>query len=204
MKRVYIAGGVVICLLIELIAVLAGILWGITRVRPDTVPITPHVIPVRTAVTVSARDEHFVSVNKMVNAAEYQPEAETSGAVSVPDTYETNPAEVEALAKTVWGEARGLSADEWRLVVWCVLQRVDDSRWPDTVEGVVMQPGQFHGYAEGNPVDPDIYEVCAGELARWAAGVAAAVHEEYAPTAPYYYFEGFDGHNWFREIYKSV
>ena len=54
--------------------------------------------------------------------------------------------DVELLAKTLYGEARGIpSVDEKAAVIWCILNRVDDHRWPDSIEGVVTQPGQFAG-----------------------------------------------------------
>ena len=63
-----------------------------------------------------------------------------------------------ALAKMVWGEARGCSTTEQAATIWCVLNRYDsgDHFWADTVEGITTQPCQFYGYDPSNPVDPDI------------------------------------------------
>lgn len=48
--------------------------------------------------------------------------------------YIPDAAEVEALAKMLYGEARGIASDmEKAACVWCVLNRVDDPRFPDTV-----------------------------------------------------------------------
>lgn len=48
--------------------------------------------------------------------------------------YVPNAAEIEALAKLIYGEAGIVpSTTEQAAVVWCVLNRVDDPRFPDTV-----------------------------------------------------------------------
>lgn len=118
-----------------------------------------------------------------------------------PETPLTN-SDITLLAKTVWGEARGCTPEEQRLVVWTVLQRVDaDGAFApyDTIEAAVTAPGQFVGYNENHPVDPDIYDLCLEALADWQSGAEPPTHEIYAPTAPYYFFDGDGRHNWFRE-----
>ena len=109
--------------------------------------------------------------------------------------------DIELLVKTVWGEARGCSQEEWRLVVWTVLQRVDADDWGDTVEDVVTAKYQFIGYRTGNPIDPVIYAVVIEELTEWAHGANPLTHELYAPTAPYYFFYGDGVNNWFRGVW---
>ena len=52
--------------------------------------------------------------------------------------YVPNAAEVEALAKLIYGEAGIVpSTTEQAAVAWCVLNRVDDPRFPDTVLEVI-------------------------------------------------------------------
>ena len=51
-------------------------------------------------------------------------------------------ADVVALARMLYGEARGCTVDNQMKCVWCVLNRVDDARFPDTIIGVVSAPGQ--------------------------------------------------------------
>ena len=60
-------------------------------------------------------------------------------------------ADVTALAQMLYGEARGCTVDNQRKCVWCVLNRVDDVRFPDTIIGVVSQSGQFYGYSLISP-----------------------------------------------------
>ena len=48
--------------------------------------------------------------------------------------------EVEAIAKTVYGEAMVTGSDEeMSAVVWCILNRVDSPIYPDSIIGVITQ-----------------------------------------------------------------
>ena len=109
--------------------------------------------------------------------------------------------DVEALARTVYGEARGCSPMEQRLVVWTVLQRLDDTRWPDTISEVVRQPNQFKGYSELHPLDNAILTLCEEEAAAWAGGASPPVAEPWAPEIPYFFFDSRGGRNYFRETW---
>ncbi len=78
--------------------------------------------------------------------------------------YIPDAAEVEALAKMLYGEARGVVSDtEKAACVWCVLNRVDDPRFPDTVLEVVAAPYQFAGYSADYPVLPAEYCFFTGD-----------------------------------------
>lgn len=105
------------------------------------------------------------------------------------------------LAKTIWGEARGCSPEEQELVVWCILNRVDNARWPDTIKGVVSQEDQFHGYCSDFPVEDDIKEVVLKVLMQWYQEEAPATYPPYATTTGYLFFSGDSKHehNWYRE-----
>lgn len=71
------------------------------------------------------------------------------------------------MAKTIWGEARGVSEAEQEKVAWCVLNRVDDSRFPNTIIGVITAPNQFHGYSSGFPCTDEMYELALDVIYRW-------------------------------------
>ena len=114
-----------------------------------------------------------------------------------------SPHELTLLAKTVWGEARGCTPEEQRLVVWTVLQRVGADGYGDTIEDVVKDPRQFGGYKNSNPVEPEIYALCEAEAEKWARGEMPPTLEPYATALPYYFFDGRRGedrrsHNYFR------
>lgn len=107
--------------------------------------------------------------------------------------------EERALAKVVWGEARGCSKTEQAAVVWCVLNRVDSELFPDSVLDVLEQPHQFDGYKPSHPVDVDILEVVQDVLDRYDT-----VGEE-GRVIPYDYlfFEGDGKSNHFRKEWRS-
>lgn len=100
---------------------------------------------------------------KMLLERHVEPSEET-------DEYVPNEADVVALAQTLWGECRGCSELQKRAVCWCVFNRVDDSRFPNTVLGVVSQPSQFFGYQEGFPVDDELYALAYECMVDWHNG----------------------------------
>ena len=107
-------------------------------------------------------------------------------------------AEVTIVCQTVWGEARGCSPEEQALVAWCICNWADYQR---TNIAEVVTHNRFHGFDEGHPVTPEIYEVVTGVLEAWARGEEALVYPPYATTPNYLFFGGDGLHNWFREEY---
>lgn len=108
------------------------------------------------------------------------------------------------IAQTLWGECRGMSKYEQSMVAWCILNRVDNPRYPDSIEEVIKQPGQFHGYSENNPIDDLEYQIALDVVMRWS--YEAYTIGDVGRTLPEYYtcFYGKDGHNWFRNEDKSL
>ena len=109
-------------------------------------------------------------------------------------------ADVVAVAKMLWGEARGCALDNQQKAVWCVLNRVDDSRFPDTIQGVLSQPSQFHGYSPDFPVWDELKEVARDVLTRGSLEKQGAdVARELDKNAVF--FTGDGTTNWFRSVY---
>lgn len=109
-------------------------------------------------------------------------------------------ADVVAVAKMLWGEARGCALDNQQKAVWCVLNRVDDSRFPDTIQGVLSQPSQFHGYSPNFPVWDELKEVARDVLTRWSMEKQGAdVSRELDKNAVFFTGDGIQ--NWFRSVY---
>lgn len=65
-----------------------------------------------------------------------------------PRLIEPLDSDVEYVAKTIHGEAGICNDTQKKAVAWCILNRVDCADFPNTIEEVVTQPHQFHGYAE--------------------------------------------------------
>ena len=138
------------------------------------------------------RDWGGLKVQQMV--AEPEPSAEPE--------YEMYFSEddVVAMAKMLWGEARGCALDNQQKAVWCVLNRVDDPRFPDTIQGVLSQPSQFHGYSPDFPVWDELKEVARDVLTRWSLEKQGVTVERELPNT-YLWFTGYNGSNHFREEY---
>ena len=109
-------------------------------------------------------------------------------------------ADVIALAQMLYGEARGCTLLNQQQCVWCVLNRGDDARFPDSIIGVVSQPGQFYGYSADFPVWDNLYAVALDVVQRWAAEKQGAeVVRELG--SEYLWFTGDSVENHFRAVY---
>lgn len=154
-----------------------------------------------------------------MKVASYQPEPEIFTVVKevpvevtvAPDASEDQDGPSDAavaLARTVWGEARGCSTTEQAAVAWCVLNRVDSPEFPDNVEAVCSQRTetvkQFDGYDPSNPVEPDSLALCEDVLGRWALEKLGVGSVGRVLPADYLFFEGDGVHNSFRRTYIKV
>ena len=117
--------------------------------------------------------------------------------------YELNQDEVNALARTVWGEARGVpSKAEQAAVIWCILNRVD-AGYANSIIGVITAPGQFAGYSSSYPVTDEFEELAKDVLIRWYKEKDGETDVGRTLPQGYYYFNGSGGHNWFRQEFRS-
>ena len=108
--------------------------------------------------------------------------------------------DVAAVAKMLWGEARGCTQDNQIKCAWIVCNRVDDERFPDTIQGVLEQPNQFHGYDPSFPVTDELYNVAFDVLTRWSyEKQGIPVRRELAQS--FLWFTGNGQENIFREVY---
>lgn len=114
---------------------------------------------------------------------------------SIMPPYEPDPAEVTVLAQTLYGECRGCSELQQRAVCWCVFNRVDDPRFPDTIIGVVSAPLQLQGYSSSNPVWENLYEVAYSCMVDWHNGENRVLDEDMC------WFSGWNRINHFRNAW---
>ena len=108
--------------------------------------------------------------------------------------------DVAGVAKMLWGEARGCTRDNQIKCAWIVCNRVDDERFPDTIQGVLEQPCQFHGYSESFPVTDELYNVALDVLTRWSYEKQGIPVRRELPNT-YLWFTGNGQENIFREVY---
>lgn len=95
------------------------------------------------------------------------------------------------LSLCVWREARGESSRGKELIVHVVLNRLQDSRWPNTIRDVILQPKQFSAFNAG---DPNAVLFPRDDDASWQDSLAAvnAVLSGVSPasTANHYHTTG--------------
>ena len=121
-----------------------------------------------------------------------------------PAPYIPDEAEVEMLARVIWGEARGIPSDMHKAaVVWCVLNRVDAEGWPDTVAEVVTQPHQFAGYSPDYPATEEFKAIAVDVLIRWEREKREGGEVGRVLPAEYVFFTGDGKVNHFRTEYEG-
>lgn len=191
-RKLMIASSVLVVL-----ALVVGIIIGSRYTAAQTLEPEPAPAPVPTEQMTSKLDFPSAEVLYAIAAMEQvQPE-------QVSCVPEWDVETVEAIAKTVWGEARGCTTTEQAAVIWCILNRADSELqyFPDEPLLVVQQSGQFDGYNPGNPTEPEIVTLVEDVLARW--GQEKAGEDDVGRVLPqdYLYFEGDGASNHFRREY---
>lgn len=150
------------------------------------------------------------SVLRSLSAIEHAQEATEAPEPQIIIRYATEEEQEEhdqdtllALARTVWGEARGCTTTEQAAVIWCVLNRVDSPDFPDDPLEVVQQPNQFSGYDPEYPVWPEHLALVRDVLDRWEMEKTAVGDVGRVLPKEYVFFEGDGQHNHFRTEYRG-
>lgn len=126
----------------------------------------------------------------------------TPTAAPTPTVQALNPAEVELIGRTIWGEAGGVkSKAERAAVAWCILNRVDERG--QTVEQVVTAPHQFYGYRTWGECPQEHLDLAADVLTRWNAEKNGAADVGRTLPAGYLYFLGDGERNHFTQEWRS-
>lgn len=129
--------------------------------------------------------------------------------VSTPEAtkpeWQPDQADVEAIAKTLWGECRGVPYTSHKAaVVWCILNRVDEGGYfGSSIIEVVSKPNQFVGYDPDYPVDPELEEIARDVLKRWHAEKEGETNVGRVLPSGYCYFVGDGELNYFTNEWRS-
>lgn len=112
--------------------------------------------------------------------AEYAAEQEAEAARAfAEDPYQLQlDAEAEAVARVLYG-VKDNSTDDLKTYVWCVLNRVDNPAYPDTLEDVIAQPSQWMRYDPANPILESLYQIAREQLDDWHTNTHRPVSNEY-------------------------
>lgn len=73
------------------------------------------------------------------------------------------------ISKVLYG-IKDNSERDLRTAVWCVLNRVDNKWYPNSVEEVCTQSSQWMGFNSDNPVLTDLKNIAFAELQTWYSG----------------------------------
>lgn len=104
--------------------------------------------------------------------------------------------EIKLLSQTMYGEAWICGEIEREAVAWCILHRVDDPRFPNTIKSVITAPNQFQGWSASVPYEPcwnEAYNI----LMRWHNGERGNIPKSYC------WFHGDGRHNYFTNAYEG-
>ena len=117
--------------------------------------------------------------NARLEAYKAQVQAEAEAIASMPPSeLEIRQQEAEALARVLYG-VKDNSTDDLRTLCWCVINRVDNSRYPATLDEVINQPDQWMRYSPENPVLESLYQIAYEELDAWHSGSHRPCSDEY-------------------------
>lgn len=111
--------------------------------------------------------------------------------------------EIEMLAKLIYREARGIKSDaDKAAVVWCVLNRVDNGNYGDSIKEVITAKHQF-AWVPDTPVKEEFYNLAEDVIIRWL--LEKEGFEEVGRVLPndYLFFASHKGKNRFRKNYRS-
>lgn len=87
--------------------------------------------------------------------------------------------EAQYMARVLYGTARNNSAEAQRAVCWCIINRVESSLFPNSIEEVCAQPVQWMGYSGDNPVTQDLYDIASEVLEAWHSGGIRMFGQDY-------------------------
>lgn len=121
--------------------------------------------------------------------------------------WQPDEADVEYIAKTLYGECVGVKSDtEKAAVVWCILNRVDYKGYAcgTSVEYVITFPNQFLGYSPDNPVLDSLKNLAIDVMCRWNAEKEGEADVGRVLPAEYIYFVGNGKTNYFSKEYLST
>lgn len=97
------------------------------------------------AVSVIAVLTWAASMKRPIEEITYTTEVvEVVETTAVYEPWTVDQEDAEMLARLAWCEGRGCTTTNQAAVMWCVLNRVDDPRFPDSIKDVILVPGQFY------------------------------------------------------------
>ena len=131
---------------------------------------------VRLANEYSAAEEMRLSIEKQEAIRASQIAAEQAKAEAAAEAHRLD---CEAVARVLYGTALHHSEDAQRAVVWCIINRVESSLYPDSIQEVCSQESQWMGYSPENPIISLLYDVADEVISGWEQGGYRAISPDY-------------------------
>lgn len=124
--------------------------------------------------------------------------------VTMEDLYPPTDEELTILAKIVYREARGIGDKTHQAaVIWCILNRVDNGYWGNTISEVATYPKAF-AWVPDTPVEPELLLLAADVCERWNLEKAGASEVGRVLPREYLYFTGNGKLNHFTTEWKGT
>ncbi len=118
--------------------------------------------------------------------------------------YTVTREEIETLAKIVYQEARGIRENSHKAaVVWCILNRVDDGYWGDTIVEVATYPNAF-AWVPDTPVERELVDLVVDVITRWNYEKEGLSNVGRTLPKDYLYFTGDGSYNHFTREWGST
>lgn len=125
--------------------------------------------------------EYQISLQEEISATRLQVESEMRdqyGADEVDAQIAKINEEADLLAKMLYAY-RNNTDEGVKSATWCVLCRVNNPAYPDTVSDVVHQNDQWMGFSDDNPVVQRLKDIAADQLRIFYSGSALPMSPEY-------------------------
>lgn len=127
--------------------------------------------------------EKQIEAHEEISAQEIMDELVTESKEERIKGFEITYDEAQMLMKIAQAEAGGDGKDGMAMVMAVILNRVSDDRFPDSIEGVIFQEGQFSAIADGRyyTAEPDINcHLALSEIERGEFDIIDALYFENA------------------------
>lgn len=136
--------------------------------------------------------------------AKQEAKAQQTPVVGSSQAYMVTREEIETLAKIVYQEARGIKEDSHKAaVVWCILNRVDDGYWGDSIVEVATYPNAF-AWVPDTPVKEELVDLVVDVITRWNYEKQGLSDVGRTLPKDYLYFTGDGSYNYFTREWKGT
>lgn len=96
------------------------------------------------------------------------PESSSHDPLNTAQIYTPSREEIVMMAQVIHSEAGAIpDKSHQAAIAWCILNRLDNGYWGDTIEDVITYPHQFAYYPQTAPIRDDLMELSLDVVDRW-------------------------------------